>query len=234
MAKKKVVSIIQARMGSSRFPKKMMSLLNGEPLIDWVIKRSMSASLVDQTILATSNLRQDDILSDRAKYLGCSVFRGDELDVLSRYSQAARLFNAEIVVRICGDRPLVDPILIDSAIKHYLSSEIDLSYNHISGQSQNWPRGFGVEVLSNSLLQDLNMTVIDEYEREHVTLNLWNKKTHLISADFCPPEIDPGFIDLKLDVDTIEDLQRLIAISAGLDINSSALKFVQSWQSCYQ
>lgn len=227
----RVVTIIQARMGSSRFPNKMMSELNGKPLIEWVVRRSQKAENVDCTVLATSKKEQDDILASMADKYDCPTFRGSESDVLGRYSSAADEFGADTVVRICADRPLVDPQLIDSSLDRYSVVDADLVYNHISGDEQYWPRGFGAEVFSAEILHWMDKNVASSFCREHVTPHIWDDKSGFtVDPVECPSNINPGIKDLKLDVDTVEDLDRLKVVCADMGINAHTSEIIQSWK----
>jgi spore coat polysaccharide biosynthesis protein SpsF (cytidylyltransferase family) len=229
--KNKVVVIIQARMGSSRFPGKMMEKLNGHTLMEWVIHRTKKAKNVDEVVLATSKKAIDDILEKVAIENNCQVFRGSESDVLGRYAETSIKYEADVVVRICADRPLVDPMLIDQAIDVFNRSSADLVYNHISSKDQWWPRGFGAEVLSAKELINLDNNVTDGYEREHVTLHMWNNTSRyeLLVAQ-CPDDINPGIKDLKLDVDQITDLNLLKKVMKNLSIDSKTSEVIASWR----
>ena len=230
-AKNKVVVIIQARMGSSRFPGKMMEKLNGHTLMEWVIHRTKKAKNVDEVVLATSKKAIDDILERVAIENNCQVFRGSESDVLGRYAETSIKYEADVVVRICADRPLVDPMLIDQAVDVFNRSSADLVYNHISSKDQWWPRGFGAEVLSAEELINLDNNVTDGYEREHVTLHMWNNTSRyeLLVAQ-CPDDINPGIKDLKLDVDQITDLNLLKKVMKNLSIDSETSEIIASWR----
>lgn len=223
-------------MGSSRFPGKMMEPLNDHSLMEWVISRAQKSELADETILATTKNPQDNVLVEVANRLNCPVFRGSESDVLGRFAAAAKLHNADIVVRICADRPLVDPRLIDMAVIDYCNNEdTDLSFNHISEGNQYWPRGFGAEVFSAEVLFWMNQNLTSAYHREHVTPYLWeNRDQYKITPTSCPPQISPGFADLKLDVDEIEDLQRIRKLCSNLSIFSSAEDIIFAWKSSNQ
>ena len=139
----KVVAIIQARMGSSRLPGKMGMDLHGMPVIDWVLKRTKLARRLQEIVLATTEKSEDDFLEDAGNKNGVVVFRGNEKDVLRRFVDAGNIAKADLVVRVCGDRPLIDPSLVDLAIEHFFAYRSDLSFNHISDGIYNWPRGFG-------------------------------------------------------------------------------------------
>ena len=116
----KVVAIIQARMGSSRLPGKMGMDLHGMPVIDWVLKRTKLARRLQEIVLATTEKSEDDFLEDAGNKNGVVVFRGNEKDVLRRFVDAGNIAKADLVVRVCGDRPLIDPSLVDLAIEHFL------------------------------------------------------------------------------------------------------------------
>ena len=103
-------------MGSERFPGKMMSLLGGYPVIEWVLQRLLRAKLLDDIILATTTLDGDDPLERVASSLGVCCFPGDEDDVLGRFVAAADLVGADNVVRVCADNPFVDPDEIDRLV----------------------------------------------------------------------------------------------------------------------
>ena len=109
----RTIAIVQARMGSSRLPKKMMMDLAGEPLLHWVLSRVKKAKLLDSIILATSDGAIDDQLVELAQKLNVPVFRGSETDVLGRFLEAANVSKADHVIRVCGDNPLVAPEEID-------------------------------------------------------------------------------------------------------------------------
>lgn len=222
----KVIVLVQARMGSSRFPGKMLALLNDKPIIEWVLRRCAKAQEVSQVVLATSDLARDDSLSDHAEQIGFDVFRGNEEDVLGRFALAAQQYTPEIIVRVCGDRPLVDPNMVDLAIRYYHNHGADLVYNHMSGEGQPWPRGFGVEVFSNQLLQLMHETQTDEHMREHVTPYIWQNQT---KYQVSPVPLDMNIkSDIKLDLDTEEDLERLQNIS-GLNIDSSMHEVLENY-----
>ncbi|MBT5399287.1 hypothetical protein HOL24_01950 [bacterium] len=228
----RVVTIIQARMGSSRFPGKMVEKLNNYPLMEWVIRRSQQAANVDDTVLATSNRKIDDVLVEIANKCGCHVFRGSEDDVLGRYVSAAEEYKADTIIRVCGDRPLVDPAIIDTAIELFKSDKkISLAYNHISGDGQNWPRGFGVEVFETSLLKWMDEHLDKQRYREHVTPYIWeNKNFYFVTPVKCPFEMDLGVPDVKLDVDTKSDLLRLRRVCLDLDIDMDAKYFIKNFK----
>lgn len=231
MLRPRTVAIIQARMNSQRFPGKMMQPLEGAPVIDWVLHRAAKAKLVDDVVLATTADALDDPLVSAADRLGIKVFRGSEADVLGRYARATEMSKAETVVRICADRPLVDPAVVDLAIRTFHERKPDIAFNHISDGDAHWPRGFGAEVLSAELLAWMDCNAKGPDDREHVTFYAWqHRNKYRISPADCPAALDPGMPDLKLDLDTQSDLERLRLLCAGETIDVPAERIVARWR----
>ena len=170
---KKVVAIVQARLGSIRLPKKVMADVNGETLINLLLKRLKNSKQIDQILLATSDKNVDDELERYIKSLGFDVYRGKENDVLDRFAKAASLANADVIVRITGDCPLIDSYLVDEIIELYFNSKADYASNR---EPPTFPDGLDVEVMSFSALQKANEVASNAYDREHVTPFIINSK----------------------------------------------------------
>jgi glutamate-1-semialdehyde 2,1-aminomutase len=162
----KTVAIVQARMGSTRFPDKVMKTIGGVPLIELLLQRLSAAREVDQIVLATSVDPKNDPLAAHVQKLGYSVHRGSEEDVLDRYYGAARSSQADIVVRITGDCPLMDATLVDSVIAAFKTGEVDYASNI---DPPTYPDGLDIEVLSFVALQTAWKDARRPAEREHVT-----------------------------------------------------------------
>lgn len=230
----KTVAIIQARMGSSRLPGKMLMDLCGYPILHWVLSRVKFARKADLVVLATTALPRDDALAELAAGLRISVWRGSETDVLGRFIEAAREAQADVVVRVCADNPLVAPEEIDRLIVFYRASlqqgvepERLYAFNHIPALGNRYPDGLGAEILSRKLLEHLANRTQSPYDREHVTVYLWRHPgDYVIRPVPAPPEI--AFPEVKLDVDTQEDLQRLRRFCDRLSPESSALDAVRA------
>lgn len=174
--------------------------------------KSVEADLV---VLALPETVENDVLEKLGREIGCEVYRGSEHDVLDRLTVSVQEHQPDVVVRVCADRPFVDSHVLDDTVRLFESRAVtnqplSLAYSHKSGNVEAWPYGFGVEVLSFSSMQWLNDAVTDEFEREHVTLHMWNHAEKFkIEALSCPSvysKLEPGY---KLDLDTIEDLARL-------------------------
>ncbi|MFB6197789.1 MAG: cytidylyltransferase domain-containing protein, partial [Halobacteriaceae archaeon] len=125
--------------------------LGGQPVVETVLRRVNRAGTVDTVVLATSTLDQDDALSALAGDLGFECVRGSESDVLARVYRAAQTFDADVVVRVCADNPLVAPEEIDRVVKRHVQAGGDYTFNHIPAKGNGYPDGFGAEVLNMSV-----------------------------------------------------------------------------------
>lgn len=162
------VAIIQARMSSTRFPGKMMKLISGRPLIWHVINRVGNAKLIDKLIIATTTNQEDDIIEDFCKKNDILFFRGNESDVLDRYYQSAKKYHADVIIRITADDPLIDPQVIDKAIKCYNNGKNRIDCVS-TGIKSTYPEGIGLSVFSFNALEKAWKNAKLPSEREHVT-----------------------------------------------------------------
>lgn len=162
----KVTCIIQARTRSERLPNKVLKEIENLPMICHIINRVKKAKNIDQIILATSNTDTDKILLDIAKKFKIIGFAGDEKDVLDRFYNAAITYAANPIVRITGDCPLVDPILLDKMVEFYQANDYDYMSNTIE---RTFPDGLDIEIFSSEVLKISNKEAKWLSEREHVT-----------------------------------------------------------------
>lgn len=162
----KTVAIVQARMGSTRFPRKVMRTICGTPMIGLLLARLARAQRLDQIVLVTSEAPVNDSLAEYVESLGFAVERGSENDVLDRYYRAAVATKAEIVVRVTGDCPLIDPELVDDVVNEYLESGADYASNN---SPPTFPDGLDAEVFSFRALESAWTNAKSAFEREHVT-----------------------------------------------------------------
>jgi glutamate-1-semialdehyde 2,1-aminomutase len=160
------VAIVQARMGSTRLPDKVMKPLWGTPLIEVLLDRLKRSRELDSIVLATSEEPRNEPLAEHVRRLGYAVYRGSEQDVLDRYYQAAKLARADIVVRVTGDCPLVDPELVDSVIAQFGSAGVDYASNV---DPPTYPDGLDIEVFTFAALEQAWQLATRAQEREHVT-----------------------------------------------------------------
>ena len=152
------LAIIQARLGSTRLPGKVLKKILGKTVLEHIIERLSYAGKIDQLIIATSSLSENDQIADLAKQKGISCFRGDEDDVLNRFYRAALQYKGDIVVRITGDCPLVDPFVVDKIIDYHVSHGGDYTSNTIQ---RTFPRGIVAEVLTIDVLKRLSQMDLD-------------------------------------------------------------------------
>lgn len=202
----RVVAIIQARMGSTRLPGKVLKDLGGETVLARVVKRTRRATLLDELVVATSVLAADDAIARECEYLKVPCFRGDELDVLDRYYRAAQKFAADTIVRITSDCPLIDPELIDVTVRSRLEQKADYASNALV---RSYPRGLDVEAFTAEALARAWSEAKQEYQRIHVTPYLYeNPQSFKVFS--AVGEVDQS--KYRWTLDTSEDLELLRAI----------------------
>lgn len=204
-----VTAVIQARLGSSRLPGKVLRPLAGRPVLDWVVRAAELASRVDQVVVATSSSATDDELTAYCEKQGFAVVRGDEDDVLDRFLSVLDEYPSETVVRLTADCPMLDPVLIDHAVGAFAAGDVDYLSTVVV---RCLPRGLDVEVVSAAALRRVD-DVATAHHRAHVT-----------SAIYANPEIfsvaglvfAPDASDLRITLDTPADADALDAIAAEL------------------
>jgi len=166
IVKAKVLAVVQARMGSTRLPGKVMKPLAGRTLIEVLISRLRKAKALDEVLVATTTEKTDDVLAAHCKSKKIPVFRGSSEDVLKRYVDACRKYSASVVVRITGDCPLADPQLVDSLIRSFAKQKIDYLSNT---NPPSYPDGLDIEVFTFEALEKAADRASSGYQREHVT-----------------------------------------------------------------
>jgi spore coat polysaccharide biosynthesis protein SpsF len=210
---RRVVAIVQARMGSRRLPGKVLADLAGAPMLARVVERARRARLVHQVAVATSIDPADDAIADLCRERGFDAMRGSATDVLDRFYHAAVALSADVVVRLTGDCPLIDPDLIDEAVGTFLRADpaYDLVANRLP-EGRDVPIGLDVEVVSMQALTRAWREADLPYQREHVLPYLYDVpgrfRVHLIRRQ-------PSYGTLRWTVDTPEDLEAVRRIFAG-------------------
>jgi len=194
--------IIQARMGSTRLPGKVMKKMdNDNHVIDYVINQVKCSKKIEKIIVATTTLNEDNIICNHLESQKIDFFRGSSDDVLDRYYNCARKFSIDIIVRITGDNPLIDPKIIDLIINEYKNNECDYATNTTI---RTFPYGTEVEIFSFKSLENAWNNAKKPSEREHVTPFFRDPKNGFINNN---TESKENFSHLRYTIDRIEDLK---------------------------
>lgn len=202
----RIVTLIQARMSSTRLPGKVLADIGGKTMLARVYERSARARLPALTVIATSSNGEDDPVEEHAERLGAPIFRGSEDDVLDRFHGAALHYEADSIVRITSDSPLMDPAVIDEACQLYTQKTPDYAVN------ENPPvdfRGEDVEVVSFNALERAWREAAAPYERVHVTPYFYTNP-HLFSIERVPWRVEVN--GHRWTVDTEDDLAFVRAV----------------------
>lgn len=223
----RTVAVVQARLGSHRFPRKMLAVLGEHSLLEWVVTRVGQSDAIDRVVVATTLEPLDDQIVTECGRLGVDVVRGSTDDVLDRFMAALHDDECDTVVRVCADNPFVDASCITAVIDEHRSTGADYSFNHRPFGVCNYADGFGVEVISRVLLTDLDGRDLSAEHREHVTLAIadGSVEAHVHGCEAPPSLARP---ELRFDVDEPQDLQHLQTLVefARLDMGSSAAEVV--------
>ncbi|WP_158453570.1 aminotransferase class III-fold pyridoxal phosphate-dependent enzyme [Rhodopirellula europaea] len=220
-------AIIQARVGSTRFPAKVLKSLRGQSLIGWVSARVGSVKAIDQVVWVIPTGIADDELERELKKLGQIVVRGSEEDVLSRYLLAATEYPSDTYVRLTADNPLIPGDVIDDAVTQFHAAGVD--YLATTYPISRIPDGFDVEVFSRDALLRANQRAYLPSDREHVTKHIWSNPQAFRLGSFqssCPDDLST----LRFAVDTPEDLEatELLAAEPTPETMKSAVERYQS------
>jgi len=211
----KTVLIVQARMGSTRLPGKVLASIEGRSMLARTCRRASRATLVDETIVATSVHAQDDPVVEECRRLGLECFRGSEEDVLDRFYRAALARQADRIVRVTSDCPLIDPELIDDVVRamcrampHYASNILQRTY----------PRGLDCEVTSLAALEQAWREAAEPYQRVHVMPYFYQnpQRFRLVSVVG-----DADFSHYRWTVDSPDDLDMVRTLYRRMDCDDS-------------
>lgn len=214
----KVVCIIQARMGSTRLPGKVMEKIKGKSILYYVVERVKQANLIDQIVIATTTNKQDDVIVEEADRLNVECFRGSEQDVLLRYYHAAKKYDANVIVRITSDCPLIDPKIIDNVVSIYLENP---EYSLVTNAGPNVekrtsPRGLDTEVFSFEDLEKSFNNATKKYQREHVTPFIY-EHSEKFKVFFIKAEGKLKRPDIRITLDTKQDFELISKIINHFD-----------------
>jgi len=202
----KIVGIIQARMGSTRLPGKVLAEIRGRPMLWRVVQRTLAAETLDEVIVATTTQSSDDVIVSfcRDNRVGC--FRGGEEDVLDRYYRAALQQKADAVVRITSDCPLIDPQIVDRVVRAFLQGDCDYASNCMT---RTYPRGLDTEVMTFQALQRAWSEATEPFQRAHVTPYIYQNPTQFKILSVTG---ERDYSAYRWTVDTPEDLEFVRAV----------------------
>jgi spore coat polysaccharide biosynthesis protein SpsF (cytidylyltransferase family) len=203
----KTVAIIQARMGSTRLPGKVLMDIGGKPMLQHVIERAQQIQGVDQVVVATTNKPDDVAIVELASRLNVATFGGDEQDVLGRFCHAAVIHGADAIVRLTGDCPLLDPAVSSFVLSVYLERVMPVEPDEYVSNVfpiRTWPKGYDTEVFGLGPLLAAGREATLEWDREHVTP--WIRRNRP-TVNITNPRGNQAH--LRYAVDTAEDLSRV-------------------------
>lgn len=215
----KIVAVTQARTTSTRLPRKVLMEIGGKTILEIHLRRLQTSKLVDKLIVATTVNEQDEAIAEIAKSLNIPVSRGKELDVLDRYYQAVKAENADYIVRITSDCPLVDGKIVDETVRFTIDNKLDYCSNRMK---YTYPDGIVVEVFKFDALEKAWREAKLSSEREHVAPYIWKNSTYygktlFSSGNFCGIETDYAGVRITIDEATDFELLKILIEKFGFD-----------------
>jgi spore coat polysaccharide biosynthesis protein SpsF len=205
-----VVLVVQARMGSTRLPGKVLAAIAERPMLSFQLERLRHCREIDRIVIATTTQPADDAIARFCAAERVACVRGSEHDVLSRYADAARCNDASVVVRVTADCPLIEPTLVDEAVATFRVGGFDYVSNMLE---PSWPYGMAVEVFSRRALDEAHAEASDPAEREHVTPFIyWRPERYRLKSMRRPTDLSAH----RWTVDTPEDLELVSRILVAL------------------
>jgi spore coat polysaccharide biosynthesis protein SpsF len=212
----KTVAIIQARLGSTRLPGKILLPLGTRTVLGQVIFRLQSCAKIDEVVVATTDLSSDDPVAPEAHRWNAKVFRGSENDVLARHYFAAKTHNAEIIVRVTSDCPLVDPKVLEQMLEYFNASQksnapLDFLANSLVKTFQH---GLDVEIFTFVALERAFREATTERDREHASPYMRNPQNNFRAENF---RSKTDVSSHRWTIDTLEDYELVAKIFSGLD-----------------
>lgn len=213
----KVVCIVQARVGSSRLPGKVLKEICGKTVLEHDINILRLVPNIDEIIIATTIEHEDLQIVNEANRLNVKYFRGSKRDVLSRYYYAAKENNADVVIRITSDCPCLDHEIIKEMVDLFIKRNKQANIQYVNNTiERTFPRGYDVEIFSFEILEEAFNNAKKDYEREHVTPYLYDENNN-IKMEFY--KNDKDYSNYRLTLDTEEDFRVISKIYNKLFVN---------------
>jgi spore coat polysaccharide biosynthesis protein SpsF len=201
----RVVLIVQARMGSTRLPGKVLKEILGRPILELQLERLEKLKEVDEIVVATSTNAEDNAIENFCSDRKIEFFRGHPTDVLSRFYEAAAKQRADVVIRSTGDCPLIDPGLCDQVIGRFLELKDFIYVANVGADQRTFPRGLDIEVFSFKALEQAHKEASSPSDREHVTLYVSRKAQSEKKFEVVRNSVD--YSKHRWTVDTAEDFE---------------------------
>lgn len=197
---KNIGVIVQARMGSSRLPGKVLRNIAGKPILQYLLERIERLKTTNNIVVATSTDNSDDIIAAFCKKRKINVYRGALSDVAGRFNGVLTEYAFEAFVRVNGDSPLIDPDLIDKAIMIYLGGKYDIVTNVLK---RSYPKGESVEIVRADIFKDAYASMVEAADLEHVTRFFYKKRDEYNILNF---QYREDLSAIQLSIDTPDDL----------------------------
>jgi spore coat polysaccharide biosynthesis protein SpsF len=221
MNKVKNQVIIQARMGSTRLPGKVLLELNSKPVLEYVVRRSQAAASVGRVVVATTDQPGDDPIESFCVDNSICLVRGDSDNVLSRYLKAAELFPCDNIVRITADCPLTDPGILDGMLAVHQVASADYTANLIS---PTFPVGFDAEIVKTEVLKKVGKLAELKSHLEHVTLYIRENLSEFVTCNY---ELGKRLPEYRLTLDRQQDYDALQALFEFIPDNDFLFSFYE-------
>lgn len=212
-----VNAIIQARCGSTRFPDKVFAGIDGKPLLWHVVNRIKYVEMIDDIIIATTVNPKDDKIEEWCKAESVKCFRGSEEDVLNRYYSASAAFPSDVVVRVTADDPFKEPKVMDKVIKKLIDEKLDLVTNNFP---PSFPEGLDCEAFTFEILELMEKTTQDSFEREHVTQYIYHNPDKFKIGNVIS---ETQLSSFRWTIDNTEDYDMVKAVYAKRDKGSKGI-----------
>lgn len=210
-----IVAIVQARLGSTRLPGKVMKKICEKTVLEHVYERLKLSENLNDIVIATTDRAEDIKIIDLCEKLGMNYFIGSEDDVLSRYYNCAKKYNADTVVRITADCPLIDSKVLDEMLSFYTNNKYDLVTNAGEEIYRTYPRGLDIEIFSFKLLKTAYLNANQKYEKEHVTPYIYENGFNVYYY-----KNNKNYSKYRLTLDTKEDFELIKKIYCELYDNN--------------
>ena len=222
----KIVAIIEARMSSTRLPNKSMKKIVGKPLLELMIERVKSCKKIDEIVVATSIMPENDVIELLTKKLKVSCFRGSEDDVLGRVLESGKSVNADIIIELWGDSPLIDMHILNDLINFFQNNEYDCVGTTFPNFEKTYPLGLSALIFPLKILEEVDKITNNSNDRENVSNYIYEHPDKYNIAPLpCPKELN--FPNFRLTVDEQSDFDLINIIFEKLYVSDSQFSAVK-------